>query len=519
MSFNWSDISSRTPLDFGEKSTHQRQANISGLSVRWIEADSPAAEAGLRPGDLILSINGRLIMDVLDYRYYSDDPMLSIQLLRGTNRVTVEIEKLPGTDLGLQFEQNLADSIHVCNNRCVFCFIHQMPKRMRRSLYLKDDDFRLSFLHGNYITLTNLSQGEYNRIKEQCLSPLYVSVHATDPAIRGQLLGKKGSAPILPQLDDLSRSRIDIHAQIVLCPGINDGGVLEATLDDLAARHPSLLIAESHGSPDRNEFRPYNTSHGVLSVAIVPVGLTKFREKLPKLKAATTDYARRMIRNVHTRQVKYLRELGTRFVWLSDEWYLMAEKSVPGIRHYERFPQYEDGVGTMRLFKERQRALARRLPDKLANSYRATVVTGELAAPVLADFIGQLNGIRGLHLNLCVIKNDFFGGGINVTGLLTATDILAQLQRFPALDEVIIPAVCLRDERLFLDDVTVPALSRSLGKPVRVVGISPYDLAAELGLITRRSMHHPGREWLIEAAESERAMDPTAEETTAAAAW
>ncbi len=517
MSINRSDLPSWIQLDSGEK--HTQQTSMSGLIIHRIEADSPAAAAGLRPGDIILSINGRLIMDVLDYRYYSHDSMLSVQLLRGASRVTVEIEKLPGTDLGLRFEQDLADSIYVCNNQCVFCFIHQMPKRMRRSLYLKDDDFRLSFLHGNYMTLTNLSQGEYNRIKEQRLSPLYVSVHATDPAIRGQLLGKKGSAPILPQLDDLRRSHIDVHAQIVLCPGINDGVVLEETLDELAARHPSLSENESQDSADRDEFYPYTRSHGVLSVAVVPVGLTKFREKLPKLKAGNADYARRMIRNVHGRQMKYLRELGTSFVWLSDEWYVMAGRSVPGIRHYERFPQYEDGVGTIRLFKERQRTLARRLPDKMTGSYRATVVTGELAAPALADFIGQLNRISGLQLNLCVVKNEFFGGGINVTGLLTATDILAQLQRFPVLGEVIIPSICLRDEYLFLDDVTVSELSQNLDRPVRVVGISPHDLAANLGLITMRSTHHPGREWLMEAVESNDAMDPAAETTTVAAAW
>jgi putative radical SAM enzyme (TIGR03279 family) len=342
-----------------------------------------------------------------------------------------------------------------------------MPKKMRKTLYLMDDDFRLSFMHGNYVTLTNVSDAEFERIIEQKLSPLYVSVHATDPELRGVLLGKKFPAPILPQIRRLADNRIDVHAQIVLCPTLNDGEALRQTLEKLAAEHRSQTGKRA----------------GVESVAIVPVGLTKFRERLPQLATADRDYARAMIEDVQRLELDFFARLGTRFAWLSDEWYFLAGQPVPGTAHYEEFPQLEDGIGTVRLFLDDARALERRLPERAALPVKATLVTAELPAPIVQQFVDRLNRIEGVELNLLVVKNEFFGGGINIAGLITATDLLNQLGAFPAHETILVPSICLRDGHLFLDDATIESLRAETGLDFRVTGTKPRDLATALGLL------------------------------------
>ncbi len=436
-----------------------------------VESGSAAARAGIAVGDLLREINGKPILDILDYQFHSAESRLKIVLERDGKRYVAAVRVPEGETPGLTFLHDLGDKIHTCNNRCVFCFIHQMPKRMRKTLYLMDDDFRLSFMHGNYVTLTNLTPQEWERIKEQKLSPLYVSVHATDPELRARLLGRPEPAPILPQLCELADSRIDVHAQIVLCPGLNDGERLQETLTALAHLHPTLSGKRC----------------GVLSAAIVPVGLTKFRERLPKLTTASRDYAAEMILTIDRQARRFRKEMGTRFAWLSDEWYFLAEKPMPGTAHYEEFPQLEDGIGTVRLFLDDAAKLARRLPACAPTPISATLVTAELPAQIVQELAAQWNRIEGVEVNVCVVKNRFFGGSINIAGLITATDLLEQLADFPVRETLYLPSICLRDDRLFLDDFTVEDIRRETGREVRVVGTKPTDLAEAMGLIA------PGR--------------------------
>src|SRR5579871_1016031 len=273
--------------------------NVQALIVSEVETDSPAERAGVRVGDLIQQINGKAILDILDYRFHAAASRLVLTLERAEQPMSLTLRKRVEEDAGLAFQFDLGDKVHTCKNKCVFCFIHQQPKKMRKSLYLMDDDFRLSFMHGNYVTLTNLSDPEWARILEQRLSPLYVSVHATDPELRATLLGRREPTPILPQIRELADHRIDVHAQIVLCPGLNDGDPLDHTLEALAQEHRSRTGKRA----------------GVPSVAIVPVGLTRFRERLPQLAHVERDYARRMIATIARKEKKFLQEIGTRFAW------------------------------------------------------------------------------------------------------------------------------------------------------------------------------------------------------------
>ncbi|GIV18886.1 MAG: radical SAM protein [Armatimonadota bacterium] len=430
-----------------------------GLAIAHIEPGSLAEEIGLRTGDVLLSINGKRVMDTLDYRFHVTEPHVHLTIQRGDQTLTFAVEKEPYDLLDIEFENDLADKIHTCNNKCVFCFIHQMPKGMRRSLYLMDDDFRLSFLYGNYVTLTNLTPEEFERILEQKLSPMYVSVHATDPELRGRLLGKREPTPILPVLRRLHEGGIDVHAQIVLCPGWNDGDALRQTLYELAMLHPVITGKRA----------------GTLSVAIVPVGLTKFRQKLTPLIPPNRAYAQQLIREVRSLERDFRKRLGTRFAFLSDEWFFLAGHPIPGRRYYEDFPQLEDGVGTVRLFLDRAAGVVRRLPPALPHPVQITLVTGELPAAVMERFARMLRRVQGLEINVCVVKNHFFGGTVSVAGLLTAQDIAEALQHFPTYPTVILPAICLREGYLFLDDVTVPEWESQIGR--RVVVVDPHPSA------------------------------------------
>jgi putative radical SAM enzyme (TIGR03279 family) len=458
--------------------------NMNALIVTEVEPDSPAAQAGVQVGDLLRRINGRPILDILDYRFHAADARLNLTLERGGQTVATRIVKEMSEDAGLSFQFDLGDRVHTCKNRCVFCFIHQMPKKMRKSLYLMDDDFRLSFMHGNYVTLTNLTPEEWERVKEQQLSPLYVSVHATDPELRQRLLGRREPTPILPQIRELADSRIDVHAQIVLCPGLNDGAALDRTLDELAAEHRSQTGKRA----------------GVQSVAIVPVGLTKFRERLPKLAFVERDYARAVVAHVARRERAFLARLGTRFAWMADEWYYIGGMPYPGKAHYEEFPQLEDGIGTARLFLEDAKQVAKRLPERVPVPLSATLVTAEMPAAPVQEFAARLNRIEGVDLNVCVVHNHFFGGDIHIAGLLTATDILAQLRAFPDCRQTVyLPNICLRDEALFLDDWTLEDARREVGLDLRVVGSTPRELAAALGLIRPAPAARPfSAHWVME---------------------
>jgi putative radical SAM enzyme (TIGR03279 family) len=458
--------------------------NVNALIVSEVEAGSPAARAGVQAGDLLRQINNRPILDILDYRFHAADSRLRLTLERSGQTRIITLRKDEAEDTGLAFEFDLGDKIHTCKNKCVFCFIHQQPKKMRKSLYLMDDDFRLSFMHGNYVTLTNLTDQEWARILEQKLSPLYVSVHATDPELRAALLGRAAPTPILPQLRELADNRIDVHAQIVLCPGFNDAEQLDRTLSELTEEHPAVTGKRA----------------GVQSVAIVPVGMTRFRERLPKLTHVERDYARAMIAHIAQFEKQVYERLGTRFAWLADEWYYIAEKRYPAKAHYEEFPQLEDGIGTMRLFLEDARQVARRLPSRAPLPVSATFVTAEMPAAALQLYADRLNKIENVSINVCVIKNDFFGGDIHIAGLLTAQDILTQLKAFPnCCQTVFLPEICLRDGTLFLDDVTLEEAREQSGLDLRVIGNRPRHAAEALGLIRPVSTARPlSHGWITE---------------------
>ncbi len=444
--------------------------NLNALQVSEVEDLSPAHKAGVKPGDILRFINGHSILDILDYRFHSTESRLSLQIERAGSQINIRVRRKLDEDLGLQFVSDLGDKIHTCKNKCVFCFIHQQPKKMRKSLYLMDDDFRLSFMHGNYVTLTNLTEVEWQRILDQRLSPLYVSVHATDPALRSVLLGRKGETPVIPQLEELASNRICGHAQVVLCPGINDGEALDKTLDDLAKLHPTITGKRA----------------GVESVAIVPVGMTRYRERLASLVHVERDTARAIIRQVETHARKFRASLGTRFVWLGDEWYHLAETAYPGRKHYEEFPQLEDGIGTMRLFLDDLAAVSRRLPKSVPVPVKATLVTATLPAPVVRQMAERYSSVEGVSANVCVVENNFFGGDIHIAGLLTWQDIHNQLTKYPSLHETVyVPDICLKDHEIFLDDVTVQEARQQSGLDLRVTGNRPRDLAADLGLVRR----------------------------------
>ncbi len=456
---------------------------VNALIVSEVEAGSAAERAGIRTGDLVRSINGRSILDILDYRYHSAASRLAIEIDRAGEPVQVSVRKRIDEDAGMEFEYELGDKIHTCKNKCVFCFIHQQPKKMRKSLYLMDDDFRLSFMHGNYVTLTNLSDEEWARILEQRLSPLYVSVHATDPELRGRLLGRQAATSILPQIRELADNRIDVHAQIVLCPGWNDGDALNQTLDELAAEHRAVTGKRA----------------GVPSVAIVPVGMTRFRERLPELAHVERDYARDMITFVRKKERKFQKLVGSRFAWLADEWYHIAQLPYPGREHYEDFPQLEDGIGTVRLFKESARSVSRRLPVRVETPIAATLVTAEMPSSVVQEFADRLNQIENVSVNVCVVKNNYFGGDIHIAGLMTAADIVEQVLAFEQCHPTVyLPLICLREDGLFLDDLTLEDVAASLQKDLRTVGNSPRELAVAMGLVTGGAPTGGSNRWLME---------------------
>ena len=423
------------------------------MTVAAVAPRSAAARAGLAPGDRIVAVNGRPLRDAIDFQFHAGEEQLALTVERGGITAAKRLERR-GSGLGLELAPPRPGDIATCANKCVFCFIHQLPKGMRRSLYVKDDDFRLSFLHGNYITLSDLDDASFERIIEQRLSPLYISVHATDPELRHALLGRpRHSAEILPRLERLAKAGIRMHAQIVLCPGLNDGAHLERTVAELAPLHPH-----------------------VATTAIVPVGLTRHRERLPALRSLTPDEARALAAAADGWQRRALAELGSRFVFLADEIYLLAGLPLPDAIAYEGFPVAEDGIGLVRQFEDGfARSIARRRrPD---HGQSLTVVTGELFAPRLRALLAG-GGYDSAAVRVAAVPNDFFGPAIGVAGLLTGRDIQRHLAQAPELGRaVLVPAVAVRDgDGIFLDDLTPADLARDLGVPVRVVQPTPSAL-------------------------------------------
>ena len=423
------------------------------MVVAAVRPRTPAAAAGLARGDRIVAVNGHRLRDVIDFHYHAGDERLELSVERD-GVATAKRLRRRGADLGLELAAPRPGDIATCANKCVFCFIHQLPRGMRKSLYVKDDDFRLSFLHGNYITLSDLDEASFERIIEQRLSPLYISVHATDPELRHTLLGRpRHSAEILPRLERLAKAGIRMHAQIVLCPGLNDGPHLERSVFELAPLHPH-----------------------VVTTAIVPVGLTRHRERLPALRSLTPDEARALVVTAGRWQQRWLSELGSRFVFLADEIYLLAGLPLPPAAAYEDFPIAEDGIGLVRRFEDGfGRAVAGR--RGVVRSRSVTVVTGEMFAPRLVALLAHA-GFDPTTTRVAAVPNDFFGPAIGVSGLLTGRDIQRHLATQSDLGQtVLVPAVALRDvDGVFLDDLTPADLARDLGVPVKAIPPTPGAL-------------------------------------------
>ncbi len=427
-----------------------------GIPVAAVTPGSIAHQSGVETGDIITGINGQPVRDILDYRFLAADEFIVVDIEKPDGeRWELEIEKDFYEDIGLDFGAGELSGTRSCSNRCIFCFVEQMPPAMRESLYVKDDDYRLSFLQGNFITLTNLGEKDINRIISQRLSPLYVSVHTTDPPLRQEIMGNPRAGKVLEIIKRLVEAGIEIHAQAVLCPGINDGGELNKTVADLTALWP-----------------------GVRSLALVPVGLTAFREGLYPLNTYTPERAGNIIHRVEGWQRACLEVNGYPTVFASDEFYLLAGEPIPGVDYYADFPQTENGVGLTRLFLDQWNELKPFLPSKLKNPLDINLVTGKLAETVLRPLVGELNVIENLNIRLTCVENSFFGKTVTVAGLLTAGDVIVELKReweanygnkgLPQL--VVIPSVMLRaDEELFIDDFTLSRMEEELGVPVRAV--------------------------------------------------
>ncbi len=423
------------------------QASIQPARITRVLPDSIAAEIGFEPGDAIVSINNTRPRDLIDYRFLCSDEYLELQVLDESGKThLVEIEKDYDDDLGLEFTTALFDGLIQCNNRCPFCFIDQQPPGKRASLYYKDDDYRLSFLYGSYLTLTNLTEAEWRRIEQLRLSPLYVSVHATEPEIRTRLLKNPRAGQIMSQMQWFQERRLQIHAQVVVCPGINDGIHLERTLLDLVSFHRGDIPA-------------------VASVAVVPVGLTRFRPSEDELVPVSQEKAVEVIKLVRQLQIKFRQQFGSNVVWLADEWFLIAREDIPSESHYEDYPQIGNGVGSIRLFlKEFQATAERMLPIKLDRPRCLTWVVGNAVERAFQPLVEKLNTVIGLQVDLVALRSEYWGQEITVTGLLTGQDLLLGLSGKDLGEGILLPALMLKhDDTKFLDDLTVTEVSDRLG--------------------------------------------------------
>ncbi len=414
------------------------------MKIKAVTPNSIAREIDLRPGDNLLEINGHSLRDVIDYRFYESDEILELLVQRNGSTFSVEIEKDPYQPLGLEFPDL---KFKACGNHCVFCFTDQNPKGLRKSLYFKDEDYRLSFLYGNYTTLTNVKQADLDRIVEQHLSPLYVSVHATDWDTRRFLLGIKRPDRLLEKLGFLVEHGIEVHTQIVICPGINDGKILQKTLGDLKALYP-----------------------GVRSTAVVPLGLTKYRQGLTALQPVTDAYARTIVQEIVAYQERFLKEIGTRFVFPSDEFLLRGGFEIPEESYYENYPQLEDGVGMVRLMLENVRKVVPRLPKRLKTPQQVTLVTGQLAFPILQDaVVPHLKTIPNLAIHLLPIQNTFYGDSITVTGLLSGQDIFRALKIQKENSSVFLSEKLVNYDGLFLDDWKPETIEKRLNRKIYLI--------------------------------------------------
>ncbi len=463
--------------------------------VLAVAPGSPAAHAGLEPGDEILSVNGEDLRDVIRYQIQADEPLVELELRRGGLEQLLVVEKAAGEPLGAELESAVFDRVRTCDNHCPFCFIYQLPKGMRKSLYMKDDDYRLSFLYGNFTTLTRFTEADLERVVTEGLGPLYVSIHATDPEVRTQLLRNRRGATSLRWLAALLDAGIEVHGQVVVCPGVNDGDVLDDTMLGLLDRFPKLA-----------------------SVGVVPLGVSSHSREAT-MRPHTVEEAQRVVRIVEAWQARFARILGHRLVYAADEYYLMAGRPFPAAAEYDGFVQHENGIGMARTFTTEVRAALSGTTDAQgtgprsgffswvegapAEGYRAprtapapalpegdapvkvtlrpsrnapvVIITGAYGEQVLAPLLDELTEGTGAQIRLLPVANSFFGGNIGVTGLLTAADVSAALADQPEGRRYLLPDVVLSNG-VFLDGGSV----RDLPRPVEIVPTDGVSLVAAL---------------------------------------
>ncbi|NYB74088.1 DUF512 domain-containing protein [Sedimentibacter hydroxybenzoicus DSM 7310] len=421
--------------------------------------NSIAEELELEPGDELISVNNCSIKDYIDYKYQISDDFVLFEIKKQNGEIwELEIEKEYDEDIGIVFENPLMDNIKVCSNKCIFCFIDQMPKGMRKTLYLKDDDTRLSFLYGNFITLTNLTEDEIDRIVKYRISPIKVSVHTTDSELRKYMMGNDKDINILEYLKKLIDAGITVDCQIVLVRDVNDKEQLSKTINDLSSLHP-----------------------GLRSVAVVPVGLTKFRERLLELKPFDMESSTDVVRQITEIQKKLLKKLGTRFIFIADEFYIQGGNDFPSYESYEDFDQLENGIGMCRLFKQQIEDLIGEYEGSEPVAEEITFVTGVAAYELLTEISEKIMKSIPVKINVVKIKNNFFGERITVSGLTTGKDIIEQLKD-NNYKNIIIPKNMINDNNVMLDDLTIEDLERELNTEVTVCEV---DGASLLNLITR----------------------------------
>ncbi len=410
--------------------------------ISGVRKHSLAEEAGIKAGEKLCEIDGVQVKDIIELSFYTTDDQvdLLIEAEDGARRHVV-IEKYPDEDLGLEFESAVFDKVKTCYNKCIFCFVDQMISGMRPGLYVRDDDYRLSFLYGNFITLTNMKDEDFERIISTHMTPLYVSVHATDPQVRCQMMNNRFAGELMTKLERLLEAGIQVHTQIVCCPGYNDGEVLAKTFTDLYARHP-----------------------GVLTMAVVPVGLTKNRDHLHELRTFTKEEAAAVVEQVTAWQERCRQETGKSFVYLGDEFYLLADKELPPGEWYDGFPQLENGIGLTRSFLDEWADVISKLHNPKGRP-DAIIPIGEGAYKVLKPLMDELNRTLETEHQFVPVANKFFGGRVNVTGLLTGGDILSYAEEGK---RIILPAVVLNKDSLFLDDMSLEEFKKSCPAKVEI---------------------------------------------------
>lgn len=432
--------------------------NKGAAEIVGVEPGSLAEEAGICPGDTLLLLNGFEVHDVLEYRYLMSEyeVVVTIQKRDGSvEEITIENDY---EDIGLEFRTGLIDDAKSCTNKCIFCFIDQLPKGMRETVYFKDDDTRLSFLQGNYVTLTNMREEELDRMIKMHVSPINISVHTTNPELRKKMLNNRFAGKVYEIMKRFYDNEIHMNCQAVLCPGINDGAEFERTITDIRRLYP---YAES--------------------LAAVPVGLTAHREGLCPLREFTREESIAVVELAEKYQRKYLKEIGTRLVYLSDEFYIMAGRKIPEAEEYEGFPQLENGVGLISSMEE-EFSEALSMIGKKKRERRVSLATGELAYPFIKRLTERLEeAAEGFFAEVYAVKNEFFGGGVNVAGLVCGGDIINQLKGKISTELLFIPEVMLRDgEQVFLDDVTIDELERELSVKVITVENDGYIFTEKL---------------------------------------